>query len=176
MTSVFLSGSRRITRLPATVVERIHAMIEGELDILIGDANGADRLMQVLLADLGYRRVMIYHSGDVVRNNVGGWDSVGVQVEAGIEGRAFFARKDRKMAELADFGFIVWDGKSAGSIANASEMTRLGKKCVMYVAPRHGFAVAREPRDVEQLLQSVADIEDHSKHAADGRAQRSFRF
>jgi hypothetical protein len=183
VTSVFLSGSRKISKLAPEVVERIKAMTDGELDILIGDANGADRVMQALLLELAYDRVIVYHSGDIIRNNVGDWRSVSIAVEPGVEGREFFTRKDRRMAELADFGFIVWDGKSSGSMSNALEMTRLGKKCVIYVGPQHAFVVVRDPGDVEHLretmptgLKARPSSARRVKDSGNVRSQRSFKF
>jgi adenine-specific DNA-methyltransferase len=35
------------------------------------------------------------------------------------------------MAESADFGLMVWDGKSAGTILNVLRLARLGKKAVL---------------------------------------------
>lgn len=151
MTTVFLSGSRRITRLPEDVALRLDAMVDGELEIVLGDANGADRLMQAYLDRKGYRRVRVFHSRASYRNNLGAWPSEQVDVEPGVTGRAFYTRKDKRMAEAADFGLIVWDGKSEGSLANARELAQLGKKSVVYVVPRRAFTVVREPAELAAL-------------------------
>lgn len=152
MTTVFLSGSRKVTRLPKEVVDRLDSMIDSDLDIVVGDANGSDRLMQNHLNARQYRRVQIFHSGSVYRNNVGSWPAVQVEVEDGISGRDFYARKDRQMAEIADFGFVVWDGHSEGSITNARVLASKGKKSVIYVVPKHLFVVVRGSEDIDSLV------------------------
>ncbi len=54
MRKVFIGGSRRISRLDAEVIRRVDQMIERELDILIGDANGADKAVQTYLSERQY--------------------------------------------------------------------------------------------------------------------------
>ena len=48
-------------------------IIDQNLQVLIGDANGFDRLAQEYLADRGSRVVTIYCTAGICRNNVGGW-------------------------------------------------------------------------------------------------------
>jgi hypothetical protein len=50
-TAVFVAGSRQISRLPAEVRSRLDTMIEKGFQILVGDANGADKAVQRYLAD-----------------------------------------------------------------------------------------------------------------------------
>ena len=52
MTNVFVAGSRRVSHLGADVRRRLDEMIQRELAILVGDANGADRLLAVPALDL----------------------------------------------------------------------------------------------------------------------------
>lgn len=155
MTTVFLSGSRKVSRLPKEVVERLASIIEGNLKIVIGDANGSDRLMQKFLDEKRYRNVEVFHSGPIVRNNLGDWPRVEVEVEAGVSGREFYTRKDKRMAEVADFGFIIWDGKSRGSLTNASTLAASGKKSVVFVVPRRSFTVVRTPDDLQSLSDAL---------------------
>ena len=56
------------------------------------------------------------------------------------------------MAELADYGLVIWDGKSAGSIANVLELTRQNKVAVVYLAPSKEFLTLRSRSDTDQLL------------------------
>jgi hypothetical protein len=48
---VFVAGSRHISRLPIEVEKRLDTMIEKRFQILVGDANGADKAVQRHLAD-----------------------------------------------------------------------------------------------------------------------------
>jgi hypothetical protein len=43
MSTVFVAGSRQVSRLPAEVKTRLDKMIEKGFQILVGDANGADK-------------------------------------------------------------------------------------------------------------------------------------
>ena len=52
---VFVAGSRQISRLPAEVTSRLDTMIEKGFQILVGDANGADKAVQ---RDLSSRQVV----------------------------------------------------------------------------------------------------------------------
>jgi len=78
MKKVFIGGSRRISRLNAEVTRRIDQMIERELDILIGDANGADKAVQAYLSERQYPNVAVFCTGGQCRNNVAGWPETGV--------------------------------------------------------------------------------------------------
>jgi predicted Rossmann fold nucleotide-binding protein DprA/Smf involved in DNA uptake len=67
MTTVFLGGSRHISRLNDEVRARIDNMIERGFPIVIGDANGADKALQSYLKARGYRNVQVYCSGSSFR-------------------------------------------------------------------------------------------------------------
>ena len=75
MTTVFLSGSRQLSRLNASIETRISNMIEKGLRIIVGDASGADKAMQTFLSDAKYSNVIVYCAGETCRNNIGprGW-------------------------------------------------------------------------------------------------------
>ena len=74
MTTVFLSGSRKISRLNDMVLSRVQDMLDQSNYVVIGDANGADKALQRYLADQHYRNVLVFYVGRVCRNNVGDWD------------------------------------------------------------------------------------------------------
>jgi hypothetical protein len=139
MTTVFLSGSRRISRLTDDITIRLDNMIEKELEIVTGDANGADKAMQSYLAIKGYRKVTIYYVGSAPRNNVGDWPVQHVEVDRKLKGREFYSQKDRTMSEVADFGLVVWDGRSSGSVQNMLWLIQNGKKLVLYFFPERQF-------------------------------------
>lgn len=139
MTKVFLSGSRRISRLNEDVRGRLRNMVQNGLGIVVGDANGADKAMQSYLNDEGYKNVTVYCAGPVCRNNLGSWETKNIQVDSKLKGRAFYTQKDKAMARDADLGFVLWDGKSNGSITNALELLSSGKTVVLFFAPQKEF-------------------------------------
>lgn len=165
MTSVFVAGSRKIGRLNDQIRRRLNNLIVQNYRILVGDANGVDRAVQAFLRDHAYRDVVVYCSGKVCRNNVGDWTSFNVQVDTNLKGREFYAHKDKKMAEDADYGLMIWDGKSSGTICNVLELLKRNKKSLVYFSPDHSFIPISTLNEVEQLIRkcSPEDIAEISK-------------
>jgi len=114
VTSVFIGGSRAVSRLNDTIREQLENRIERGCQILIGDANGADRAVQQYFADRGYRNVTVF-SADSCRNNIGGWPQRKVHRDRPRRDFAYYAAKDVAMAQAAKCGVMLWDGKSKGT-------------------------------------------------------------
>ena len=131
MTAVFVGGSRRITRLPIEAKTRIDNVVDRGFAILVGDANGADKAVQKHLAEAKYDKVTVYCSGDTSRNNVGQWETRSVSVTERDKTFQFYAAKDREMARQAEFGLMIWDGKSSGTVLNILRLVRASKKAVL---------------------------------------------
>ncbi|MBC6445223.1 MAG: hypothetical protein GDA50_07350 [Alphaproteobacteria bacterium GM202ARS2] len=151
--TVFLSGSRKIGRLNDLVRHRLQNMLDQEFHVIVGDANGADRAFQGYLAEKGYQDVSVFCSGSSCRNNVGQWSVRSVQVDPKLKGRAFYTQKDKEMAAEADYGFVIWDGKSEGSINNIFELLKKGKKAVVYLSRSKSFRNIKSAKDIEDLLE-----------------------
>ena len=158
MIKVFLSGSRRLGRLNASIERRLENMIAQGFQIVLGDANGADKALQSYFAERDYPNVTVYCSGRSCRNNVGRWEVRHVDVPDGLKGRAFYTQKDRRMADDADYGLVVWDGKSEGSLANVRELVRHGKPAVIYHSPRREFVNVKSEGDL-QLVEPTGTAE-----------------
>jgi hypothetical protein len=152
MTTVFLSGSRKINRLNDVIRGRIQNIVDQGFNVVVGDANGADKAMQSFLSERVYPNVFVYCAGQTCRNNMGSWDTEKVTVDPKLKGRAFYTQKDKVMADVADYGLILWDGKSAGSINNVFELLKNGKKAVVYFSPRKEFFSVKTAGDIEDLL------------------------
>ncbi|MBB4285013.1 hypothetical protein [Roseospira goensis] len=132
MTAVFVGGSRHVSRLSAAVRGRLDSIMAQGHRVLVGDAGGADAAVQRHLHTAGYDAVAVYCSGAAPRTNAGGWAVEAVPVPASARGFAFYAEKDRAMARAADFGLMIWDGKSPGTVLNVLRMVRLGKPTLLY--------------------------------------------
>jgi hypothetical protein len=163
MTKVFIAGSRQITRLPAEVKHRVDTMVEKGFQILVGDANGADKAVQQYLAGKQYANVLVHCMERHCRNNVGHWPTVEVSAPKGARGFDFYSVKDRAMADAAEYGLMLWDGKSKGTINNVVNLSRVGKAIVVYVAPIRQFRTIKTFDDLQGLLsqgdsESVARI------------------
>lgn len=139
MTKVFIGGSRKIGRLGVEVRLRLDRIIEKKIQVLIGDANGADRAVQAYLKSRGYDRVEVFCMDGVCRNNVGGWMVRNVSAPKKAKGFEYYSVKDEEMTNESTVGFMLWDGKSRGTLSNIFRLIEHDKKVVVYVAPRREF-------------------------------------
>lgn len=131
MNTIFIGGSRRISRLSAQARERLNDVTNGGAHIIVGDANGADKAVQKFLHDASYSNVTVFCSGNACRNNIGKWRAHHVNAPKDLKGFDFYAAKDREMAREADFGLMIWDGISLGTLLNILRLIRAGKKSVL---------------------------------------------
>jgi hypothetical protein len=149
---VFVAGSRQISRLPAEVGRRLDTMIEKGFRILVGDANGADKAIQRYLADKAYQNVLVHCMKDHCRNNIGHWPTREVDAPRGARGFDYYSLKDRAMADAAEYGLMLWDGKSKGTVNNVVNLSRDHKPVVVYVAPTKQFRTIKTADDLRGLL------------------------
>ena len=70
--TVFIGGSRAVSRLNEDLRARLDDFIQPGCTIFVGDANGADKAVQQHLAARGHPQVVVYCM-DRRRNNVEGW-------------------------------------------------------------------------------------------------------
>ena len=103
--------------------------------VVVGDANGADKAVQRHFREKQYRNITVYCSGDIPRNNLGSWQMRNVDVPKDARGFQFYAAKDREMAREADFGLMIWDGKSPGTVLNVLRLVVSGKAAVLFNVP-----------------------------------------
>lgn len=167
MAKIFLSGSISIRRLDRKVQERIDNIVEANHIVIVGDADGADRLMQQYLFEKGACHVVVYCSGDKPRHAIGHWPITCIQVTQAAPGsRSFFSAKDLEMANAADFGMMIWDTQSTGTLLNVMELLRRGRKSVVFVEKAKEF---RTVGDVAQLESLVGLMSDPAMRKANGK-------
>jgi hypothetical protein len=154
MKSVFVGGSRRVSRLNADIRQRLDRIVEGQLRVCVGDANGADKSIQEYLSERQYPHVVVFCTADQCRNNIGQWPVRSIEPPHNTRDFAFFSAKDAAMACEADFGFMLWDGESPGTIVNVARMVSASKPVVLYISPRRLFVTLKERADLEKLLRS----------------------
>ncbi len=150
--TVFIAGSRKISRLPAEVKERVDTMVEKGFQILVGDANGADKAVQRYLAEKAYPNVLVHCMENHCRNNVGNWPIRQVSAPSGVRGFDYYSLKDLAMAQVAEYGLMLWDGKSKGTINNVVTLSRRNKPIVVYIAPSKSFQTVRALEDLKDIL------------------------
>ena len=122
--------------------------------MLIGDANGADRAMQEYLAQKGYTHVLIFCAGTTCRNNVGEWETRFVPSDRPRKDFHHYVIRDEKMIEEADYGFMMWDGKSKGTLNNIVNLLEMHKPVLVYLSPRKMFLTLKSKDDLPGLLSS----------------------
>ena len=149
---VFIGGSRKITRLPGKITERLDRIIEKGFPVLVGDAGGADRAVQEYLNDRKYGRVEVFCMEGACRNNVGAWATRAVPAPKGTKGAAYYSIKDAEMTRESTIGLMIWDGRSSGTLANVSRLLGQGKKAIVYVAPLHDFFNLADMDDWKSFL------------------------
>lgn len=161
MTKVFIGGSRRLSQLNKDVNRRLDNIIEKGFTVVVGDANGADKAVQRYLASKHHQKVIVFCMAGECRNNLGKWPTRDITAAPGARGFAYFSTKDRAMVEEADYGLMLWDGKSRGTLTNVVDLVRQGRPVVVYVAPAKAFATLHEP---EQLADFVRRFDPATLH------------
>ncbi len=123
--------------------------------MIVGDANGADKAVQKFLLKESYQDVTVFFSGDSCRNNLGKWEIRSIHAPKSAKGFEFYAAKDREMAREADFGLMIWDGKSIGTILNILRLLRAGKKAVLLNVPENDTTTFKAINDWVQFISQV---------------------
>lgn len=152
MTTVFIAGSISISRLHKKVQERIGKIVSSNLDVVVGDADGADTSIQKCLHDYQAEKVTVYCTGDLPRNNVADWPIHNVYSKAKAGSRAYFTAKDLEMARKSDYGLMIWDCKSTGTLSNVIELLREKKKSVVFVNKSSDFVKVSDKAGLDHLL------------------------
>jgi probable addiction module antidote protein len=166
MKTVFVGGSRHVTRLTPQVEERLDNIVGSGFQVVVGDAAGADKAVQKFLVDASYPHVTVFCSGERPRNNLGTWKTHKVSTLKTAKGFQFYAAKDREMAREADFGLMIWDGKSPGTALNVLRLVRAGKKAVLVKVPDKQTVTFKSLGDWDRFLAACDDklVEDlHSR-------------
>ena len=157
METVFVAGSIAISNLAPQVVRRIGTLVERDLAVVVGDADGADSAIQSCLRDLGATRVTVYCSGRAPRNNIGDWPVEQVFPSAAPGTRAFFTAKDVEMAEVANYGLMIWDSRSTGTLSNVIELLARHRTSVVFVNKAKTFMTVGDVCALERLVAVMSD-------------------
>jgi hypothetical protein len=167
VTRVFLGGSRRVSRLNEVIRAKLQEIVRRNMEVVIGDANGADKALQRQLADWHYSHVTVYFVGQAPRNNEGGWATRRIEVAGRARGFAFYSVKDKAMAAEAECGFMLWDGQSRGTLANVEALVTEQKPVALYLAPAKRFANVKTAEELERVGRAVglrsASVEPEAK-------------
>ncbi len=157
MTTVFIAGSINIKHLDNKVKERIDNIINSNYQIIVGDAKGADLSIQTYLDENKSQNTIVYCTGHQPRHNVGNWPVCNVDSNAPKGSREFFTAKDLEMAKAADYGLMVWDTKSTGTLSNAIELLKQKKKSVVFINKNKEFKTIIDVSSLEALILCMSE-------------------
>lgn len=152
MHKVFISGSMRIKNINHDVLRRIDNIIDSGFQVLVGDADGVDASIQSYLVAKDAKSVLIYCTGDQPRNNLGNWNTQNIQTNYSPGTRAYFTAKDLEMANDCDYGLMIWDAKSTGTLSNAIELLKRHKGSLVFVNKEKTFIKVKTVTDLESLI------------------------
>jgi len=151
---IFIAGPRAITRLDSLVTARLASIADKNYTVLVGDANGADKAIQKYYANINYANVIVYASNGKARNNIANWPVEAVLVSSTVKGFEFYAKKDAAMATAADYGFMLWNKESKGTLNNILNLLSYNKKTLVYLNPDKEFINIDSRNALETLLLS----------------------
>lgn len=168
MAKVFVSGSMKIKRLDPLVVDRLNNIVANDLCIIVGDADGVDTSVQNYLKERDVHLVVVYCTGETPRHNLGDWPTKKVSSSSKPGTREYFATKDLKMADDCDYGLMIWDAKSTGTLNNAIELLKRGKSALVFVNKIKDFVKIKKIADLDHLLTFMTN---DARRKADERIQ-----
>lgn len=156
MKTVFIAGSIKIKNIDPAFDERIKNIVRKNMAVVVGDANGADTSIQRALQGQCADFVTVFCAGEKPRNNVGHWKVQRVASSAEPGTRAYFTQKDLKMAEVADYGLMLWDAASTGTLSNVIELVKQGKKSAVFINRDKRFIEVGVPDDIRELVSAMS--------------------
>jgi hypothetical protein len=148
---IFIAGPRAIKTLNSAVKNRLENIMNQNFTIYVGDANGIDKQIQQFCFDNHYKLVKVFASNGKARNNIGEWEVEFVEVPSTVKGFDFYAAKDFEMAKDANYGFMIWNGKSKGTLNNMYNLLKFNKKILVYLTSTKLFYVIKTMEDIESL-------------------------
>jgi len=155
-TKVFIAGSRRLSRLNNGVKRRIDKIVEKGFAVLVGDANGADKAVQRYLHSKSYNSVIVFCMEGACRNNIGQWPTRTIKAaDPTRRNFAYYSAKDRAMVDEADYGLMLWDGRSRGTLRSIVQLVQQGKPVLVYTSADKSFSALRQPNDLAKVLGHV---------------------
>lgn len=153
--NVFIAGPRALKTLHKPVKERLSKILEKNFTIFVGDATGVDKQIQQFCFDNNYKNIKVFASNGKARNNIGEWEVENVIVPSNLKGFDFYAAKDLEMARAADYGFMIWNGKSKGTLNNMVNLVKYNKKSLVYLTTTQQFYVINNNKDIEALKRVI---------------------
>lgn len=171
---IFIAGPRAIKELDKNICVKLENICAKNYDVLVGDADGIDSCIQRFFEAKSYRKVTIFASKGIARNNYGDWKIETVNVANNITGFDFYAQKDLVMAKKADIGFMIWNGKSRGTFNNIVNLLKLEKNVILYYIPNQKFYQIKTIKDLNNFLSTNVKLDSKLKKILPERDNNQF--
>ena len=149
---VFIAGARSIKTLSPEVKSKMMQIYDKGYDVIVGDCYGVDTSVQRFYSNLSYDKVIVYASNGKARNNIGGWKVQGIITPDNVSGFEYYRQKDIAMANEADYGFMIWDGESKGTLSNIVTLISQDKKVLVYYKPSDKMVFIKNSGDLNKLI------------------------
>jgi hypothetical protein len=129
----FIAGSKDLTKIDDFIVKQLNTFMQMNYEILVGDCSGTDSLVKDFLHKNNYSNVTVYACNGKARNNIGNWQVKNIPTPSYLYGFDFYKKKDVAMIEDAEYGFMIWDGKSKGTGDNIYELLKRNTRVMIYL-------------------------------------------
>lgn len=149
---IFIAGAKSVTNLNDDVKLKLMSIYNNRHSVLVGDCQGVDAAVQKFFTDLNYGDVTVFASNGKARYNIGNWKVENVKVKGSVRGFDFYKQKDIAMAEKADYGFMIWDGSSKGTLNNIINLIERGKKVLVYLSMYDKMLSITSIESLEKLI------------------------
>lgn len=164
---IFIGGSRGIKTLDENVYNCLVAFYKSSIykiyetgkgdEVLIGDAEGVDILVQEFYHKLKRSSVTVFACEGKARHNAGGWKVENIAVESTVKDFSYYSQKDKAMAKAADCGFMIWNGKSKGTLCNIINLIQLNKPVTVYFTPTKELFSIKNIKELTDLIKMCCE-------------------
>lgn len=152
--NIMIAGARSQKTLEKDVQERIMNICKQQYDILIGDCYGIDAAVQELLKSMNYRKVTVFATNGITRNNKGNWNVFAVHNNGHSKGFDFYREKDLAMIQAANYGLMIWDEEGKGTLSNMIELAKQNKPTAVYLTKSKKTATITNELSLARLIYS----------------------
>lgn len=125
--TIVVFGSISITTLPQNMKEFLLQKCNKDFTFFIGDANGADTVIQQYLDDI-MANTVVHYIGNKPRNYANGFNFSQFKVDG-----TSFIQKDIHMCKWTKEGCGLWDMKSKGSKRNIDQLKFQNKDITLFI-------------------------------------------
>lgn len=156
---IMIVGSHTITELDHKVKMMISKLCGDGWHILVGDHSGLDTALQEYLMDMHTDWVQVYTARPQPSHNLDRWPVSRPPKDGRWSKAPRYLQNTLAMADAADFGMVLWDGRSMGTYFVIASLIEQGKSVWVYLPERGVSHTLRGPEDLEKLLRAYVFTE-----------------